>query len=202
MALDGIVISNIVHELRSTLLGGRLNKIAQPEKDELLITIKGQERNTYKLFLSAGAGMPLIYLTESTKASPITAPNFCMLLRKHLNNGKILDITQPGLERIVSIKLEHMDELGDLGIKYLIIELMGKHSNIIFCNEDMTIIDSIKRVNQFMSSVREVLPGRDYFIPETTSKLDPLTLDYVSFMDNILLTISNSSSLNFTISPS
>lgn len=76
--------------------------------------------------------MPLIYLTEKTKASPLTAPNFCMLLRKHLNNSKILDISQPGLERIVSIKLEHMDELGDLKIKYLIIELMGKHSNIIF----------------------------------------------------------------------
>ena len=121
MALDGIVISNIVYELKNTLLGGRVNKIAQPEKDELLITIKGPDRGSYKLFLSAGAGMPLIYLTEKTKASPLTAPNFCMLLRKHLNNSKILDISQPGLERIVSIKLEHMDELGDLKIKYLII---------------------------------------------------------------------------------
>ncbi|MDD4111557.1 MAG: NFACT RNA binding domain-containing protein [Herbinix sp.] len=186
MALDGIVIANIVHELRSTLLGGRINKIAQPEKDELLITIKGQERNAYKLFLSAGAGMPLVYLTENTKASPLTAPNFCMLLRKHLNSAKIIDITQPGLERVVSFKIEHMDELGDLGIKHLIIELMGKHSNIIFCDESMTIIDSIKRVNQFMSSVREVLPGRKYFIPETTHKLDPLNIDYPSFRDNIL----------------
>ena len=106
MALDGIVISNIVYELRDTLLGGRFNKIAQPEKDELLITIKGQDRGAYKLFLAAGAGMPLIYLTEKTKASPLTAPNFCMLLRKHLNNCKILDIGQPGLERIVSMKLE------------------------------------------------------------------------------------------------
>ncbi|NLO10228.1 MAG: fibronectin/fibrinogen-binding protein [Clostridiales bacterium] len=186
MALDGIVIANIVDELRSTLLGGRINKIAQPEKDELLITIKGQDRKAYKLFLSASAGMPLVYLTENTKTSPITAPNFCMLLRKHLNNGKILDITQPRLERIISFKLEHMDELGDLGIKHLIIELMGKHSNIIFCDEAMTIIDSIKRVNQFMSSVREVLPGRKYFIPETTNKLDPLTIDYTAFSDNIL----------------
>ncbi|TAH68155.1 MAG: fibronectin/fibrinogen-binding protein [Anaerolineaceae bacterium] len=186
MALDGIVIANVVHELKNSLLGGRINKIAQPEKDELLITIKGQDREVYKLLLSAGAGMPLVYLTDSTKPSPITAPNFCMLLRKHLNNGKILDVTQPGLERIVSIKIEHMDELGDLGIKHLIIELMGKHSNIIFCDDTMTILDSIKRVNQFMSSVREVLPGRDYFIPETTNKLDPLTIDYTSFRENIL----------------
>ncbi|MDI9509109.1 MAG: NFACT RNA binding domain-containing protein [Bacillota bacterium] len=186
MALDGIVISNIVYELKNTLLGGRVNKIAQPEKDELLITIKGPDRGSYKLFLSAGAGMPLIYLTEKTKASPLTAPNFCMLLRKHLNNSKILDISQPGLERIVSIKLEHMDELGDLKIKYLIIELMGKHSNIIFCDDTMTIIDSIKRVNQFMSSIREVLPGREYFIPETTKKLDPLNINYSLFLSNIL----------------
>ena len=117
MALDGVVIANIVHELNSTLLGGRINKIAQPEKDELLLTIKGQDKKAYKLFLSAGAGLPLIYLTENTKPSPITAPNFCMLLRKHLINGKILNITQPGLERIVSIKIEHMDELGDLKSK-------------------------------------------------------------------------------------
>lgn len=186
MALDGIVIANIVHELNNTLQGGRLNKIAQPEKDELLITIKGRDRKNYKLFLSAGAGMPLIYLTESSKSNPMTAPNFCMLLRKHLNNSRILDITQPGLERIVSIKLEHLDELGDFSIKHLIIELMGKHSNIIFCDDSMTIIDSIKRVNQFMSSVREVLPGRDYFIPATTNKLDPLTIDYSSFIEKIL----------------
>jgi len=186
MALDGIVVASIVEELKSTLMGGRINKIAQPEKDELLISIKGQDRVNYKLFLSAGAGMPLIYLTENTKANPMTAPNFCMLLRKHLNNGKILDITQPSLERIVSIKIEHMDELGDLKIKYLIIELMGKHSNIIFCDHNMTIIDSIKRVNQFMSSVREVLPGREYFIPQTIHKLDPLTIDYPSFKEHIL----------------
>lgn len=186
MALDGIVIANIVYELKNTLIGGRINKIAQPENDELLITIKGQDRETYKLFLSAGAGMPLIYLTESSKASPLTAPNFCMLLRKHLNNGKIVDINQPGLERVVMIKLEHLDELGDLKYKYLIIELMGKYSNIIFCDDNMTIIDSIKRVNQFMSSVREVLPGRKYFIPETSGKLDPLTIDFDTFKSNIL----------------
>lgn len=186
MAFDGIVVANIIHELREKLMGGRINKIAQPEKDELLLTIKGQAREPYKLLLSAGAGLPLIYLTENNKPSPMTAPNFCMLLRKHFNSAKILDIYQPGLERIVNFKIEHMDELGDLKIKYLIIELMGKHSNIIFCDEDMTIIDSIKRINQFVSSVREVLPGRDYFIPETMMKLDPLTTDYATFHSNIL----------------
>ena len=186
MALDGIVIANIVYELQNTLIGGRINKISQPEKDELIITIKGQDRNVYKLFLSAAAGMPLIYLTENTKPNPLTAPNFCMLLRKYLNNGKILDIVQPGLERIVMIKLEHLDELGDLKVKYLIIELMGKHSNIILCDDQMVIIDSIKRVNQFMSSIREVLPGREYFIPQTADKLDPFNIDFASFRKNVL----------------
>ncbi|MDF2542074.1 MAG: hypothetical protein K0S47_1792 [Herbinix sp.] len=186
MALDGVVISNVVHELREILLNGRINKIAQPEKDELILTIKGQAREQYKLLLSSGAGLPLIYLTENTKQSPMTAPNFCMLLRKHLSSARILDIYQPGLERIINMKIEHLDELGDLRIKYLIIELMGKHSNIIFCDEDMTIIDSIKRINQFVSSVREVLPGRPYFIPATTEKYDPLTMDYETFQATIL----------------
>ncbi len=186
MAFDGVVIANLIKELRETLLGGRFNKIAQPEKDELLITVKGPTRGQYKLFLSAGAGLPLIYLTENSKPSPLTAPNFCMLLRKHLNSAKILDIYQPGLERIIHFKLEHMDEMGDLCIKYLIIELMGKHSNIIFCDKDMTIIDSIKRVNQFVSSVREVLPGRKYFIPLTTEKLNPFTITFEEFQSAIL----------------
>lgn len=186
MAFDGVVIANIIKELRDTLLEGRINKIAQPEKDELILTIKGQAREQYKLFLSAGAGLPLIYLTENTKPSPLTAPNFCMLLRKHLNSARILDISQPGLERIINFKLEHLDEMGDLRIKYLIIELMGKHSNIIFCDEEMKIIDSIKRINQFVSSVREVLPGRPYFIPTTAEKLDPLSISHEEFRDAIL----------------
>lgn len=186
MAFDGIVVANLIHELREKLLGGRINKIAQPEKDELLLTIKGQTREPYKLLLSAGAGLPLIYLTDNTKPSPMTAPTFCMLLRKHFNNAKILDIYQPGLERIVNFKIEHMDELGDLKVKYLIIELMGKHSNIIFCDENMVIIDSIKRINQFVSSIREVLPGRNYFIPETMIKFDPLMVNYETFQSNIL----------------
>lgn len=186
MAFDGIVIANIIDELRKNLLGGRINKIAQPEKDELILTIKGSEHGQCRLLLSAGAGLPLVYLTENNKPSPMTAPNFCMLLRKHLNGARILDIAQPGFERIVNFKLEHLNEMGDLCIKYLIIELMGKHSNIIFCDDNMVILDSIKRINQFVSSVREVLPGRNYFIPATTEKLNPLTVDYESFSKTVL----------------
>lgn len=180
MAFDGITIANIVHELKEQLIDGRINKIAQPESDELLLTIKttsGQKR----LYISASASLPLIYLTETNKPSPMTAPNFCMLLRKHINNGRITNITQPSLERIIQFEIEHLDELGDLCKKYLIVEIMGKHSNIIFCNDQNRIIDSIKHVSAQMSSVREVLPGRDYFIPETSDKKNPLDVAFNDF---------------------
>lgn len=180
MAFDGITIANIVHELREILLDGRINKIAQPEEDELLLTIKTQSGQR-RLYISASASLPLIYLTETNKPSPMVAPNFCMLLRKHINNGRITDITQPKLERIIRFEIEHLDELGDLCKKYLVVEIMGKHSNIIFCNENNRIIDSIKHVSAQMSSVREVLPGRDYFIPETVEKLNPLEVSFADF---------------------
>lgn len=184
MAFDGITIANVVKEMKDALTGGRVYKIAQPEADELLLTIKttnGQKR----LFLSAGASLPLIYLTEQNKQSPLTAPGFCMLLRKHLQNGRIVEISQPGLERIVHIDIEHLDEMGDLKRKRLVVEIMGKHSNIIFCNEEDQIIDSIKHVSAHMSSVREVLPGRPYFIPETQSKLNPFVLTEEIFQEKI-----------------
>lgn len=180
MAFDGIVVANLAHELRSELLNGRIAKIAQPETDELLLTIKtsaGQRR----LYLSASASLPLIYLTDTNKPSPMTAPNFCMLLRKHIANGRIVDIFQPKLERIIHFTIEHLDEMGDLCRKDLIVEIMGKHSNIIFCTEDGTIIDSIKHVSAQISSVREVLPGRKYFIPDTMDKADPMTVTCEEF---------------------
>lgn len=104
-----------------------------------------------------------------------------MLLRKHISNSRITDISQPKLERIICFTIEHFDELGDLCQKKLIVEIMGKHSNIIFCSEDGTIIDSIKHVSAQMSSVREVLPGRKYFIPDTMHKKDPLTTEWKEF---------------------
>ncbi len=184
MAFDGIVISNLTKELSDHLVGGRINKIAQPEKDALLLTIKansGQER----LFISANASLPLVYLTDTNKPSPMVAPNFCMLLRKHLNSSRIISITQPQLERIIKIEIEHLNELGDLCTKYLIIEIMGKHSNIIFVDDQNMIIDSIKHISGFVSSVREVLPGREYFIPQTQEKADPNTITEEDFIPAI-----------------
>lgn len=180
MAFDGIVIANLVYDMKKRLEGGKIAKIAQPEKDELLITVKNQ-KDTSRLLISASASLPLIYFTESNKPSPMTAPNFCMLLRKHIGNARILSVTQPGLERIIELRLEHLDEMGDLCQKRLIIEMMGKHSNIIFCREDGLIIDSIKHISAQVSSVREVLPGREYFIPNTTDKANPRTVSEEEF---------------------
>ncbi|MBC5659403.1 NFACT family protein [Anaerosacchariphilus sp. NSJ-68] len=176
MAFDGIAVSCLRKELADRLTGGRITKIVQSESDELLLTIKNNGAQ-YRLLLSASASLPLIYLTETNKPAPMTAPGFCMLLRKHLGGGRITTVTQPSLERILHFEIEHLDEMGDLCRKTLIAELMGKHSNLIFCKEDGTILDSIKHVSLAVSSVREVLPGRSYFIPHTQDKLDPLTTE-------------------------
>lgn len=186
MALDGFVISNLVHELNEKLHNGRINKIAQPESDELLFTIKSSQ-GQFRLAVSASASLPFVYLTEQNKPSPLTAPNFCMVLRKHIANGRITRIYQPQMERIIHFEVEHLDEMGDLCTKTLIVELMGKHSNIIFCNQNGVIIDSIKRVSAMMSSVREVLPGREYCIPATQEeKFNPLEVSESSFMDVVM----------------
>lgn len=182
MALDGITIAAIVHELDQTISGGRIAKIAQPESDELLLTIKSPNGQK-KLYISASASLPLIYLTDENKPSPMTAPNFCMLLRKHIGGGRITSISQPTLERIICLNIEHLDEMGDLCQKKLMIEIMGKHSNIIFCDNNGMIIDSIKHVSAQMSSVREVLPGREYFIPDTLSKRNPLAISDNDFIE-------------------
>ena len=181
MAFDGITVAAVTNELKQTVLNGRIYKIAQPENDELLLTIKTTDGGQKRLLISADASLPLIYFTAQNKPSPLTAPSFTMLLRKHLQNGRITDITQPGLERIIELHVEHLNEMGDLCKKRLIVELMGKHSNIIFVNEDNVIIDSIKHISGMVSSVREVLPGRNYFIPETQEKQNPLTVNHEEF---------------------
>ena len=184
MAFDGITVSALVAEIDDNLKGGRINKIAQPENDELLITGKGANGQK-RLLLSASASLPLIYFTDKNRISPLTAPNFCMLLRKHIGSARILDVKQPGMERVVEFELEHLNELGDPCRKRLIMELMGKHSNIIFCDEKGMILDSIKHVSSHMSSVREVLPGREYFIPNTRDKENPLTVSEEEFTGHI-----------------
>ena len=192
MAFDGIVIANLVKDLNDKIVSGRISKIAQPEK-----TIKGNREN-FRLLISANASLPLLYFTETNKPSPLTAPNFCMLLRKHIANGRIVSVSQPGLERIVRIEIEHLDEMGDLKRKFLIVELMGKHSNIIFCDDENKILDSIKHISAQVSSVREVLPGREYFIPHAGEKKDPLTITEEEFKELIGKTPQNLSKALYT----
>ena len=183
MAFDGVTMAAVVRQLKNTITDARISKIAQPEDNEILMTIHTQEGNV-RLLMSADASLPLVYLTENNKQGPLTAPNFCMLLRKHIQGGRIVSVTQPGLERIIKLEIEHLDEMGDLCRKFLIFELMGKHSNIIFVNGDGIVIDSIKRVSAAVSSVREVLPGREYFIPQTQQKADILDTDSID-LDNL-----------------
>ena len=193
MAFDGITIANLTKDFSDRLSGGRIYKIAQTESDELFITVKLSYENAEKfgvkqekLVLSADASLPLAYLTDESKASPMTAPNFCMLLRKHIQNGRIISVTQPGgLERIIRFEVEHLDEMGDLRHKVLLIEIMGKYSNIIFTDENNMIIDSIKHIPASVSSVREVLPGREYFIP-SQDKANPLTTTADEFSSCVL----------------
>ena len=184
MAFDGVVISNIVKDMNDRLIGGRIYKIYQPENDELNLVVKNQGE-TYRLMLNASATLPLVYFLSENKANPATAPNFCMLLRKHINNGRIIRVDQPDFERIIMIDIEHLDEMGDLCRKKLVIELMGKHSNIIFMEENGRIIDAIKRIGAQISSVREVLPGYDYVLPPN-SKENPLTITKEYFQDVVL----------------
>ena len=185
MALDGIVVASLAKELQENFTNARLSKIAQPEKDELLLTMKGSNGQK-RLLLSASASLPLVYISDKNKPSPMTAPNFCMLLRKHVANGRITAITQPGMERIIVFEIEHLDDIGDLRHKKLIIELMGKHSNIIFCDENDMILDSIKHISAQVSSVREVLPGRTYFIPAQQDKMNPLEETAEHFTEHVL----------------
>ena len=175
MALDGIVLGSIVKELKDSLIGGRIDKIYQIEKEEILLSVRCPG-SAYKVLLSANSSYPRIHLSTLSKNSEQTPPMFCMLLRKHLGGGKVVDITQPDNERIVNIQIEATNELGDKEVKTLIIEIMGRHSNIILTKEDGTIIDSIKHIANDKSSVREILPNRAYMpVPTAASKVNPLT---------------------------
>lgn len=194
MAFDGLVMANVCYELKTCLVGGRISKISMPNKDELLLTIKNMAKN-FRLLISANASLPLIYLSNINKQSPLNAPAFCMFLRKYIGTAKITDIYMESLERIIIIELEHNDELGDKCRKKLIFEMMGKHSNIIFCDENLKILDSIKRISASTSSLREVLPARTYFLPKELQKINPLTLDFESFYN--LIKNSNENILRF-----
>jgi len=185
MSLDGIVVKSIVHELANKIVDGKIDKVYQPEEDEILISLRNRGQNI-RLLLSASSNNPRVYITKSTKSNPTAPPMFCMLLRKHLLGGKILSVTQPSLERIIQIDIQSFDELGILSTKELIIEVMGRHSNIILIDkESQKIVDSVKRVPFSVSSVRQVLPGLIYSLPPAQDKINPLNLNKVDLMSRL-----------------
>lgn len=170
MAFDGILMHHLSSELKPLLVGGRIDKIHQPEKDELTIGIRGFQQN-YTLFISIDASMPYFTLLSDKKENPQDPPMFCMLLRKHLIGGKIHDIYTLGFERILVVEIEAKNDFGELEIKKLYAEIMGKHSNVILTKENGVIVDSIKRVSLDMSRVRTILPGMR-FESLPTDKID------------------------------
>ena len=145
MAFDGITVAALVKELSDHLIDARISKIIQPENDALLVTCKAAD-GQHRLYLSASASLPLCYLTPVNRQAPLTAPNFCMLLRKHIGSGRITAVEQPGFERVVKLGIESYTELGELTTKQLIVEIMGRHSNIILVDENGRIIDSVNIV--------------------------------------------------------
>ena len=177
MPLDALCLSGLVHELNTALTGARIDKIHQPGRDEVIFALRTPNGNV-KLLLSANPAHPRAQLTSLSRENPDKPPMFCMLLRKHLTGGRILDIAQPPLERVVNIRLEALDELGDRVERRVILETMGRHSNLILLDEENRIIDCLRRVDYEMSEKRQVLPGLIYRLPPMQEKLDPTVLDH------------------------
>lgn len=186
MAYDGIVISNVINDIKTECLGGRVVKIQQPSSDIITFTIKGFKGQT-KLYMSVNNSLPIVYIADSLPQAPITAPAFCMLLRKHLGNGRLTDIRQPGFDRIFDFVFEHLDEMGDLAERHLIIEIMGRQSNIILTDSDYMIMDCLRRVmpdlgaalsdDSKKQNVRIIFPGQKYEAPDSQGKINPVSED-------------------------
>jgi len=176
MALDTLVINALTDELSKKLTGGRIDKIHQPERDEILVGIRTYSES-FKLVISASPAHPRIHFSAVLKENPLTPPMFCMLLRKHLSSGKILSVEQTDFERIIRFDIESYNELGDLTVKHLIVELMGRNSNIILTDSDMKIIDSARHVDFTQSSVRQILPGCAYLPPPSQEKIPVLSAE-------------------------
>lgn len=183
MPFDGIVLSGAVWEINGLLEVGRIEKIFQTGKYEIVLLCHSHSEK-YRLLISANPENPRIHLTKSKKENPLVAPPFAMVLRKHIQSGKIISIVQEGYDRIVTVNIETHNEMGDIVCKKLITEIMGKYSNIILTSENGIIFDSVKRVDEDMSSVREVMPGRRYVLPPQQNKIKPEEFTELEFSGN------------------
>lgn len=174
MAFDAGMVTAVADELRRSFIGARVEKVQQPEKDELILVLH-RDRVSERLLISASPSSPRIHITSSVKENPLTAPMFCMLLRKHLSGAKLTEIIQPGFERVLEFVFDGTDEMGFSSESLLIVEIMGKYSNIIFCGADRRILGACRNVDFTTSQKRQVLPGMKYELPPPQEKLDPRT---------------------------
>ena len=173
MALDGVTLAYLVNELAPQLIGARIDKIFQPEKDEIHFLLRQQ--GSRRLLLNTSATSPRFHLTQENKKNPSSPPMFCMILRKHLEGGKLVSLHQSELERVVTFDIQNYNERGDLVTLHLHLEIMGKHSNLILVDPATnTILDGLKRYSHALSRYREVLPGRAYFAPPSQGKRPPI----------------------------
>lgn len=177
MPFDGIVTKAVTEELEQNIINGRISKIYQPTDTEVLITIRNNKRN-YQLLTSIHPTYARFHLSKEKFANPQEPPMFCMLLRKHINGAIIEAIDQPSLERMITFKLRTVDEIGDTSYRYLVIELMGRHSNLLLLNETKdNIIDSLKHVPATQNRYRTILPGFSYIAPPSQHKINPLSME-------------------------
>ena len=199
MAFDGITTKSISYELQHSILGGKINKIFEPNKNEVLLSIYANGKN-YALNICIDSNLYRIHLTTNAKPNPLNAPNFCMLLRKHLIGYKIKSISSnDNLERIIKIELEGYNELNDLTTKYLMVELMGKHSNIILLNDKFFIIDSLRHLDTLSNSYRDILPAHEYSYPEN-NKNNFYTIKSAEEFCNLILANNVTNLTNFLVS--
>lgn len=180
MAFDAGMVSALVHELQNTIIDARVEKVNQPEKDEIVLLLHVGRQNL-RLVLSSGSNNPHFNLTSAVKENPITAPMFCMLLRKHLTGSRVVSVTQLGFERAVEFGFDCFDEMGFRTTKYLVAETMGKYSNVILLNAEKKVVSALKLIDLAASSVRQILPGFPYELPPTQRKLCPLTASEEEF---------------------
>ncbi|KOA20963.1 hypothetical protein CLHOM_05510 [Clostridium homopropionicum DSM 5847] len=193
MALDGVFLRSIVNELNNKILNGKVDKVNQPESDEIILSIRNGKEN-YKLLISSSSNYPRLHFTNMNKQNPLKAPMFCMVLRKYLTSAKIINIKQLDLDRIVTIDFESTDELGFDSVYSLAIEIMGRHSNItLIRHRDMLVMDCIKHISPDLNSYRTVLPGIKYIFPPKSNKLNPLGYE-ISEVKSFI----NDNDINFT----
>ncbi len=181
MPMDGLTLGALARELNRVLEGGRVDRVQQPERDELLLTLRAQGGN-HRLLLSSSPNNARVHLTCGAKRSPDTPPMFCMLLRKFLVNARFLGAEQLGADRVLTLRFEGLDELGDLTERRLVIEIMGRHSNMILVGPNGRIVDSARHVTEDISRVREVLPGLPYETPPAQDKLNPYAAQAADYL--------------------